>query len=360
MLNEHDVARLTGDAWRAATSANRQANLDTAIHASQLHQCPRALHYRATGTAHTDTVPDTLSIKAHWGTALHDFYLHHLADQFRSRPDVAEVEIEPVLAVPRSDGTGPALVARPDLSVQFTDGSIGIFEFKTTGKAGVDAALAGEPKTAHLDQCRFASALTEALSGSPVCGYWIYYLDRADPERHWALVARPWTEAEQDAAQHLVDYAVAVATDINAAPRWFGRASSEAAAPHSPCQQCPWQTGCLGKDAADTVRAEAAAELVAATAKAKSDMDEAEQTLAAFLKQRGVIDRYRKGKEYLTELVAYLGLEPGEYELDGVARTLVWREGHDRTDTAACVKMLEDLGKPIPKSRTSGFFQIRS
>jgi hypothetical protein len=360
MINQHDIAQLTSDAWRLATEANRQANADAAIHASQLHSCPRALHYRYHRVPHSDPLQPELAIKAHIGTALHDFYLTYLARAFEARDDVESVEIEPVLAIPRSGSDEAALVARPDLAVHFTDGQIGIFEFKTTGKAGVDAVLAGEVKPAHLSQCRFAAALAEALSGAPVCGYWLYYLDRSDPQRHWAVVARTWNTHEQAEGQHLIDYAASVAADINAAPRWFGKDAVEAASPISPCQQCPWKTSCLGKDGADQVRAEAAAELVEACASAKADLDEAEAVLAEFLTHRGVIDRYRKGKEYLTDLIDHLGLEPGEYEIGGQTRRLVWREGHDRTDTAACVKMLEDLGKPVPKMRTSGFYQLKS
>src|SRR5690606_1177204 len=344
MLNQHDIAQLTSEAWRLATETNRHANHDAAIHASQLHSCPRALHYRYHRVPHSDHIEPELAIKAHIGTALHDFYLEYLAKAFEARTDVEAVEIEPVLSIARAGAGDAAMVARPDLAVHFTNGSIGIFEFKTTGKAGVDAVLAGEVKTAHLSQCRFASVLAEHLSGSPVCGYWIYYLDRADPQRHWAVVARAWDEREQAEGQHLIDYVTALASDINEAPRWFGKADADAAAPTSPCQRCPWQTKCLGKDGADAVRAEAAAELVGACARIKQGLDDAEAVLADFLTQRGVIDRYRKGKEYLTDLVAHLALEPGEYEIGGVARTLVWREGHDRTDTAACVKMLEDLG----------------
>lgn len=359
MPTNKDVARITANAWRAATSANRQANADHAIHASQLHNCPRALHYRVNAVPHTDEVGAEMAIRAHWGTALHQFYLPYLAEQWRATSGVAEVDVEPVLSVPHRQ-TGEALiVARPDLGIVFDDGHRGLFELKTTSKAGVDAALAGEPKLAHLDQCRLGALLMEYLSGAPVAGYWIYYLDRAEPEWHWALVERSWNDEEQDRAQELLDHAVSVAADITGAPRWFGRFDADAHAPFSQCHRCPWQSRCLGKSPGEDARAEAGAELVAAVDAARAQIDQAEATLAEFLKIKAGVERARKGKEYLTDLITYLGLEPGEYALDGVRRTLVWREGHDRADITECVRMLEDLGKPVPKKRTSGFFQIK-
>jgi hypothetical protein len=361
MPTNTDVSRILAGAWRAATRANRQANTDAAIHASQLHECPRALHYRANAVPHTDAVADRLGLLSHWGTALHQFYLPYVAEQWREAPGVAAAEVEPVLTVPaRSDLGEVHLVARPDLVVTYDDGHQALLELKTTGKAGVDAALAGEPKAAHLDQCRLGALLLEVVNGAPISGYWIYYLDRADPERHWALVERSWTAEEIERAHHLAEQAVAIGADIGAAPRWFGRHGQDAAAPFSPCQQCPWASLCLGKDNADPIRGEAAGELVDAAAAAAQQISDAETALAEFLRLKADIERPRKGKEYLTDLILHLGLEPGDYTVGGTTRTLVWREGHDRADITACVKMLEDLGKPVPKKRTSGFFQIKT
>lgn len=360
MPTNTDVSRILAGAWRAATRANRQANADHAIHASQLHECPRALHYRANAVPATDAVPDDMALLAHWGTALHQFYLPYVAEQWRAAPGVADVEVEPVLAISRATSDEPVLVARPDIAIAFDDGHRALLELKTTSKTGVDAALAGEPKGAHLDQCRLSALLLEMTTGQPVTGYWIYYLDRADPQRHWALVERSWNDEEIEAAHALAYRAGEIAADIEAAPRWFGRHDTDAVAPYSPCQRCPWASGCLGKDQADAARAEAADELVAAAAAANVHISDAEAVLAEFLHLKGGIERARKGKEYLTDLIIHLGLEPGEYALDGVKRTLVWREGHDRADVTECVRMLEDLGKPVPKKRTSGFFQIKT
>lgn len=359
MPTNTDVSRILAGAWRAATRANRQANADHAIHASQLHECPRALHYRVNAVPHSDPVAEDMAMRAHWGTALHQFYLPYLAQEWRETPGVADVDVEPRLVLPRSDTGEDLLVARPDLVVRFEDGQQALLELKTTGKAGVDAALAGEAKEAHLDQCRLSALLLELTTGAPVTGYWIYYLDRAEPERHWALVERSWDGEEIDRAQGLAGRAVAISVDIHSAPRWFGRYEQEAAAPFSPCQRCPWASVCLGKDSADAVRAEAATELVTAVAAANEHISDAEAALAEFLRLRGGVERARKGKEYLTDLIMHLGLEPGEYAVGGLKRTLVWREGHDRADTTACVRMLEDLGKPVPKKRTSGFFQLK-
>lgn len=360
MPTNTDVSRILAGAWRAATRANRQANADAAIHASQMHECPRALHYRSNAVPHSDTVAEDMAILAHWGTALHQFYLPYVAEQWRQSPGVASVEVEPVLSIPRSDNGEPLLVARPDLVITFDDGQKALLELKTTGKAGVDAALAGEPKTAHLDQCRLSAFLLEMTSAAPVTGYWIYYLDRSAPERHWALIERAWNGEEINRAQDLAGQAVAITVDIASAPRWFGRHERDAAAPFSPCQRCPWVSMCLGKDNADPVRAEAAAELVDAVAAAADHTNDAEADLAQFLRLRAGIDKARKGKEYLTDLIMHLGLEPGEYAVGGLKRTLVWREGHDRADITECVRMLEDLGKAIPKKRTSGFYQVKT
>lgn len=347
---------IAGAAWRAASAANSAAHADTAIHASQIRECPRALHYRAQGVPHSDAIPVGLNIKAHWGTAVHEFYLPYLAEQFRRKWDVEDVQIEPELTLAHEGRT--VLVAHPDLVVFFTDGTALVWELKTTGKPVVDAALADEPKTAHLDQCRIGAALVENQYGTPARGYVIYYLDRAEPERHWALVDRPWTDTEVSTANALIAYAMTVATDEGAAPRWFGRHESDAAAPFSPCLECPWQTRCLGKEPDGRVSAEAAGELVAAGAEAVMAVKEAEERLVEFLRLKADVKDAKRGKTRLTDLVGALGIEPGTYRAHGVEHTLVWREGHLRTDEEACARMLTSLGKAVPKKPVSGHFQF--
>lgn len=356
MFTTQDVAGVAGAAWRQATRDNQAAHAAQAVSASQLHECPRALHYRAQGLPATDAVPQQLNLLAHFGTAVHDFYLPYLAKAWLEHDTVADTDIEPDLEVTVD---GVRITAHPDLVIIHTDGTAAVFELKTTGKAGVDAALAGEPRAAHLDQCRLGAALIEHTTGAPVTGYWIYYLDRADPERHWALVERSWTTEEAQRGYDLIDYAARVGAREAEAPRWFGAARADAHAPHSPCPRCPWQTQCLGKDAADPARAEAADELLAAVADRSADIDSAEAALAEYLERTAEVDKYRKGKSYLFELVQHLGLEPGDYHIRGSVKTLVWREGHDRTDAAACAKIIEDLGKTVPKSRTSGYYQLK-
>lgn len=355
MLTPTEVAYLTADAWRSAAIAGRQANADTAVHASQLHDCPRRLHYRVQDVPASDPNVDDLGILAHWGTALHEFYLPYLADQWRARHG-GTVTVEPRL---ETVVEGVTVVARPDLVAVGADGIASLFEFKTTGKAGVDAALAGNPRTSHLDQCRLGAHLLEATTGAPVDAYWIYYLDRADPERHWALVHRPWNDDEAAQGEALVTYAGAVGSDIAAAPRWFGRHPADAAAPHSPCRACPWMSTCLGKNQADPIRAEAAAAIVEAIERHDEALSEAETTLAEFLAAKAGVERYRRGKEYLTDLVAHLQLPPGEYRFGEAVRTLVWREGHDRTDAAAAAAALERAGIAVPKRRTAGYYQLK-
>ena len=356
MFTAQDAAGVAGAAWHQATRDNQTAHAAPAVSASQLHECPRALHYRAQGLPHTDIVPAKLHLLAHFGTAVHDFYLPYLAGAWLEQDTVADVDIEGAVEVTVD---GVRIVAHPDLVITYTDGTASILELKTTGKAGVDAALAGEPKAAHLDQCRLGAALIEHTTGTPVVGYWIYYLDRADPERHWALVDRSWSTEEAQRGSDLIDYAARVGAREAEAPRWFGAARTDAHAPHSPCPSCPWQTQCLGKDPADPVRAEVADELLTAVVDASTAIDESVTRLAEFLRLEAGIDRYRKSKSYLFDLVEYLGIEPGDYHIRGSVKTLVWREGHDRTDAAACVKILEDLGKPVPKSRTSGYYQLK-
>lgn len=348
---------IAGAAWRAATAANRAAHADAAIHASQIRECPRALHYRAQGIPHSDAVPVGLNLKAHWGTAVHEFYLPYLADEFRRLWDVESVLVEPELTVEHEGRT--ILVAHPDLVAFFTDGTAMVWELKTTGKTGVDAALGDEPKAAHLDQCRIGAALVENRYGTPVRGYVLYYLDRAEPERHWAMVDRAWTDTEVSTASALIAYAMSVATDGTAAPRWFGRHEGDAAAPFSPCLECPWQTRCLGKELDGGVGDEAAGELVAAGAAAGAAVKAAEERLLEFMRLKAGVQQAKRGKTRLTDLVAALGVEPGTYAADGVEHTLVWRDGHLRTDEEACARMLTNLGKTVPKKPVSGYFQFK-
>lgn len=350
-------AAIAEGAWRAASAANRAAHADTAIHASQLHECPRALHYRAQDTPHSDAVPVGLNVKAHWGTAVHEFYLPYLAEQWRRCEGVAEVQVEPELAL-EADGR-TVLVAHPDLVVFFTDGTAQLWELKTTSKAGVDAALAGEPKAAHLSQCRVGAALVEHEHGTPVTGYTLYYLDRAEPERHWAIVERHWGESESSHANALMAFAMSVAADAATAPRWFGRHTSDAAGPYSPCLECPWQTRCLGKGPDGRPDAGASGELVAAGAAANTAVREAEERLVEFLRLKADVKDAKRGKVRLTDLVGALGIEPGTYTADGVEHTLVWREGYLRTDEEACARMLTNLGKTVPKKPVSGHFQFK-
>jgi hypothetical protein len=356
MFTAQDAAGVAGAAWHQATRDNQAAHAAQAISASQLHECPRALHYRARGLPATDTVPARLHLLAHFGTAVHDFYLPYLAKAWLAHDAVADTDIEPALAVTVA---GVQITAHPDLVITYTDGTASVFELKTTGKAGVDAALAGEPKAAHLDQCRLGAAMIEHTTGAPVNGYWIYYLDRADPERHWALVERSWTAEEAQRGYDLMSYAAHIGAHEADAPRWFGAARSDAHAPHSPCTTCPWQTQCLGKDPADPLRAEVADELLTAIDTTNADIDSVEAAMAEYLTRVADVDKYRKGKSYLFDLVQHLGIEPGDYHIRGSVKTLVWREGHDRTDAAACVKILEDLAVAVPKSRTSGYYQLK-
>lgn len=353
----YQPVEIAGAAWRAASAANDAAHADTAIHASQIRECPRALHYRAQGAPHSDAIPPALNIKAHWGTAVHEFYLPYLAEQWRRQDGVADVLVEPELKVDVEDRT--VLLAHPDLVVFFTDGTAGLWELKTTSKPGVDAALAGEPKPAHLDQCRIGAALVENEYGTPVTGYTIYYLDRAEPDRHWAMVERSWTDSEVSTASALIAYAMTVAADVTAAPRWFGRYEGDAAAPYSPCLQCPWQSRCLGKASGEGISDEAAGELVAAGAEAGAMVKEAEERLVEFMRLKADIKDAKRGKARLTDLVGALGIEPGTYRAHGVEHTLVWREGHLRTDEEACARMLTNLGKTVPKKPVSGHFQFK-
>lgn len=355
MFTASDAVRVAGAAWRQATRDNHAAHAAPVVSASALHECPRALHYRANGAPATDTVPERLNLLAHLGTAVHDFYLPYLAQAWLAEATVADTEAEPELALTHA---GVRLVAHPDLVITYTDGTAAIFELKTGGKAVIDAALAGDPKRAHLDQCRMGAALLEHAAGTPVRGYWIYYLDRADPEHHWAMVERPWTSEEAERGDALLDHAARIGASEADAPRWF-TAAADAYAPYSPCPSCPWQSRCLGKDADDPQRADAADELVTALAASAAAISEAEAELSAYLTHTAKIDRYRKGKSYLTEMVEHLGLEPGDYHIRGGVKTLVWRDGHDRTDAAACAALLERLGQPIPKIRTSGYYQLK-
>lgn len=350
-------AVIAGEAWRAASAVNRAAHTDTAIHASQLLECPRALHYRAQGTPHSDIVPVGLNIKAHWGTAIHEFYLPYLAEQWRRQDGIVDVQLEPELTLRSGERT--IVVAHPDLVVFFNDGTAQVWELKTTAKAGVDAALGGEPKAAHVAQCRIGAALVEHEHGTPVTGYTLYYLDRADPERHWALVERHFGETEAAHANALLAFAMSVAEDITCAPRWFGRHESDAASPYSPCLSCPWQSRCLGKDSGGRVGEEAAGEIVAAGGAANAAVKEAEERLVEFLRLKADVKEAKRGKTRLSDLVAALDLEPGTYRAHGVDHTLVWREGHLRTDEEACARMLTNLGKTVPKKPVSGYFQFK-
>ena len=104
------------------------------------------------------------------------------------------------------------------------------------------------------------------------------------------MVERSWTDTEVSTASALIAYAMTVATDATAAPRWFGRHDSDAAAPYSPCLSCPWQSRCLGKDPDGGVSPEAAAELVAAGANAgRAAVRDAEARLVEFMRLKADI-----------------------------------------------------------------------
>ena len=351
-----DPVRHFTEAWRTGSRHGRAAVDDGKIHASTLHDCPRQVQLRYRRAKPTDQVPAPLNIRAHIGQAIHKYYLPLLAREWATEPEVDEVLIDDE---ERSTalGQGP-LVAHPDMIVIFTDGTFAIIELKTGNKAMVDAALSDEPKQSHVDQCRFGGVLAEHHFGTPMQGFWIYSLDIENPERHWALTWRSWTDEQAEAGMGLVGYAMELAGP-EAAPRWFGRHGADAFAPFSPCLSCEFQSGCLGKDTADPVRAEAAAELVHAGARFDEQIKEGQEQLAEFLRLNGIVEKPQRYKSYVGDVVDYLGLQPGRYTVAGVERELVRIEGHDRLDERAAKEMIERLGKRPPLRRVAGHVRFK-
>lgn len=351
-----DPVRHFTEAWRTGSLRGREAARDGKIYASALHECPRQLQLRYRQASPTDQVPVPLHIRSQIGTAIHDYYLPLLAQQWAADPEVDEVLIDD-----RQRSTAVAhgpLIAHPDMIVIFTDGTFAIIELKTGNKAMVDAALADEPKRSHLDQCRFGGLLAEQHFGTPMRGFFLYSVNIEDPEQHWAVSWRPWTEEQIEAGTALVEYAMGLAGP-EAAPRWFGRHGTDAFAPFSPCLSCEFQSGCLGKDTADPVRAEAAAELVHAGAAFDEQIKDGQEQLAEFLRLNGIVERPKRHKSYVTDVVNYLGLDQGWYDIGGVKRELVIVPGHDRLDERAAKEMIESLGKRPPMRRVAGHARFK-
>lgn len=313
------------------------------------------MQLRFRGTTPTDEVVVKLNLRAQFGTAIHDRFLPLWKEQFAGDPEVDEVLID--------DGArsteilvGP-IVAHPDLLVAYTDGTFLIGELKTTHKTVVHAAKNNDIKRSHLDQCRVAGRLAEHNSGSPMRGYLIYYIDTEHPETNFKMVRRPWTEAEIEATEEPLNRAVALAGP-DTAPRWFGKHESDAFAPHSPCISCEFKSGCLGKDADDPLRHEAAAELVDAGVRFGEQVHQAQDDLMEFLRLKGMVEKPKRHKTYVSEVAEHLGLQTGLYQVGEVVRKLEWREGYDQVDSAAAARMLRDLGKDVPQTRVSGHYRF--
>lgn len=360
MINNERAARYATEGWRTGARRNREAHADGKIHVSTLDECPRQIQWRFQGVKPSDPYSERLNLRAQFGTALHTYFLTLWAEQYRTDPEVDEVLIDD-----ESRGTevqiGP-VVAHPDMVVVYKDGTCEVFELKFGDKALVDQANSDAgPKRSHRDQCRAAAAIIEAQSGMPVRGYYLYTIDMARPRQNWSMVPVAWTEAEQEAGVARVQYATSLADPEAPAPRWFGRHDGDAFRPNSPCLGCEFRTRCLGKDADDPARAEAAAQLVHAGHRYKEEIRHAQDELLEFLKLKAGIEKPQRYKDYTTTVIAHLGLEPGQYELDGTTRGLRWREGYDQFDAAAGKQRLLDLGvdeNDLPKTRVAGHFRF--
>lgn len=358
MISSEQAVRHTDQAWRTGSRYNREQHTDGKIHASALYECPRQTQLRYRRAAPTDPIVDRMGLPAQIGEAVHKHYLPLLAEQWAADPEVDDVLIDDEHR--SSEVAAGPLVAHPDLLIIFTDGTCAIVELKTGctgGKALVQAAKAREEKRAHLDQCRLGGLLAEHQYGTPMRGYWIYYIDLANPERHWEIVPHPWSEDEIAWASAAFERGLALAGD-QVAPRWFGRHASDAFAPHSPCLSCEFKSGCLGKDDADPARAEAAAELVEAGARYTAQVRQAQDKVAEFLRLQGIVEKAKRHKNHLSDVVEHLGLEPGTYATGEAKRMLRWREGYDQDDGPASAKILRDLGIAVPQKRVSGHYRF--
>jgi hypothetical protein len=334
---------------------DRDKHHDGKIHVSTLHECPRQVQLRFRGATPTDEVIVKLNLRAQFGTAIHDRFLALWAEQFADDPEVDEVLYDDA-ARSTEILVGP-IVAHPDLLVVYTDGTFLIGELKTTHKTAVHAAKNNDIRRSHLDQCRVAGLIAEAQSGMPMRGYLIYYIDTEHPETNFKMARRPWTEAEINAAHEGLDRAVSLAGP-DTAPRWFGKHEGDAFAPHSPCISCEFKSGCLGKDADDPLRQEAAAELVDAGVRFGEQVRQAQDDLMEFLRLKGMVDKPKRDKGHVTEVAEHLGLQPGPYQVGDVVHKLEWRPGYDKDDGVAAARMLRDLKKDVPQTWVKGHFRF--
>lgn len=355
MISREHAVRHATEAWRTASRRNREHFNDGKIHVSALHECPRQVQLRYRRTPATDEITVRLNLRAQIGTAIHDYYLPLLAEQWAADP-----EVEDVLIDDQTHSTEVSLgpvVAHPDMVVNFTDGSFAIVELKTGAKYLVKAAKGGEPKRSHLDQCRVGGLIAENQTGAPMRGYWIYYIDIEDPEHNWEMTTRTWTDSEVEAATTRLQHGLALAGD-EAAPRWFGKHTADAFAPYSPCISCEFKSGCLGKDNADPLRDEAATELVEAGARFGKQLRTAENDLMEFLRLRANIDKPKRGKAHVMDVISHLGLEEGPYDANGAVHHLKYRPGYDKDDGPASAKILRSLGKDVPQTHVDGHYRI--
>lgn len=359
MTGVGQAGRCADTAWRTGSRRNRERHDDGRIHASAVHECPRQTQLRYRRAAPTDRVVDKPNLAAQIGEAIHERFLPLWGEAWEAEDGVEEVLVDDE-ARSTEVGYGP-VVAHPDLLIIYTDGTCAVGELKTGcsgGSALVQAAKAREEKRSHLDQCRLGGLLAEQQYGMPMRGYWIYYIDLADPEKHQTIVPHDWTETEIDWATDALGRALALAAD-ETAPRWFGRHTGDAFAPFSPCLSCEFKSGCLGKDEADPARAEAAAEAVEAGARFGEQVRAAQAELAEFLRLKGIVERPKNNKNYLTKVIEHLGLEEGTYQIGDGQRELQWRPGYFQNDGPASARMLAELGKEPPQQWVRGHYRFK-
>lgn len=293
---------------------------------SSLGGCTRAAAHRIAQTEPSNEVAPDESRAANLGTWQHNGLLPRIADEI----DNADHELEVTLRAAGLRIKGHVDLPTPEVVV----------DLKTVGEYRLQLVRRNGAIPAHVIQvAAYGVALLQA--GIPVRWLVLIYLDRANGDHE--IVTIPFTNR---LAMMVIDRVTALsqhAQNPDEAPR-VDVGSSRMYGPGFGfvCNECPWLKRCWGQDAEPGRRQTR-----------QYERPDVEALLLEYDTARAAESSAKRRKEELAGLLE--GARHGEYG------TIRYGRGPDSQidDGSAAIRVLRDLGIPVPRSWRRGSLNVR-